>query len=121
MKISHKYFRLTGYTLIELMVVVAIISVLMLASAVVFRNFQKRNKLLNSAKMLSDTINYANSYSQFFKKKTAVKFSNANNNLTAFVIAYKNETDTILLNTVNLGNELTVYPLNSGGAAKLSG
>lgn len=108
-----------GFTLLEILVVIAIIGILSVSALSAYQYFISRYKLKTSAKTLTDTIFYAGYYSNFFKKKTAVKLYYYKDCLYANVISYESESDPKVINKINIGENLMINPLNDGAGAYL--
>ncbi len=108
-----------GFTLLEILVVIAIIGILSVSALTAYQYFISRYKLKSSAKTLTDTIFYAGYYSNFFKKKTAVKLYYNKDSLYANVISYESESDPKVINKINIGEDVLINPLNDGTDARL--
>ncbi|MBP7653235.1 type II secretion system protein [Candidatus Dependentiae bacterium] len=108
-----RYFQ-SGFTLIELLVVIIILGLLSTSALTAYQYFYSKYKLKNCSKTLVDTIFYAGYYSNFFKKKTAVKLFYKNKNLYADVISYESDYDTKLINNLLIGENISINPVNNG-------
>jgi len=109
----------TGFSLLEFMIVIVIIGILVVSGFLKFSEFYKDYRLNFSAKIISDTIFFASNYSNFFKKKTAVKFYYRGKVLMVETYSYKTDTDTKLIQRTMVGDNIVINPLDSGASTNL--
>jgi len=112
-------YKTSGFSLIELLVVVIVLGILSVMALTKYADFYNDYRLNFSAKLISETVFFAAGYSNFFKKKTTVKFRYISNTLVAEIYSNNLSSDTKLIQRNNIGSNIVIFPTDSGSSAKL--